>query len=563
MSLPNPKPFSMQSPDTLIELSGGNKQKLLQMVQVGSIDETSAVLAAMKIDKIRAAAQIEQAPQQTVFQNAFGLGAPPAPQAAPAGLGATPQGMQMANAAPAAMGAPAPQGPVQMASGGLTTLPLPDDMYDEQSFAGGGIVAFASGGQYEEQIKGLRENIKNPKFSYAEKQRATQELTRLLALPKSSGNIGLSGKALTSLDAASRAANVAAGYYDNTKGVNPDVYNYVAAQDLNIPRTTIPRTQGIPFPTPSTSSPAAPAAPAAVVPPPPPAVLRPRAPVGPSTATTPDDDYGLPKAPEAFDQTKNFDEILKMMGPAPKSTRMSAEEQAAQRNDDIGMALLSAASAGLSGGSKTFLGALGDAGKGAMPALTESAKERKARDREERQADFDQAKTEYGARGTAAAATRADQNTMREYGLNLAQAKAKNANDRETISIQRQQLANSASYTNFLKNKDSEAITRDAKIILDAGKANNMEDAKYLAWRATQVRSNAFGKPKDPLVVRKIAETAYDKQFAGGMKPEPKEGRAAWIANYASNIMAKDSDESDPTSNPYMKDADKVLGLSG
>jgi len=517
MSLPNPKPFSMQSPDTLIELSGGNKQKLLQMVQVGSIDETSAVLAAMKIDKIRAAAQIEQAPQQTVFQNAFGLGAPPAPQAAPAGLGATPQGMQMANAAPAAMGAPAPQGPVQMAGGGLTTLPLPDDMYDEQSFAGGGIVAFASGGQYEEQIKGLRENIKNPKFSYAEKQRATQELTRLLALPKSSGNIGLSGKALTSLDAASRAANVAAGYYDNTKGVNPDVYNYVAAQDLNIPRTTIPRTQGIPFPTPSTSSPAAPAA---VVPPPPPAVLRPRAPVGPSTATTPDDDYGLPKAPEAFDQTKNFDEILKMMGPAPKSTRMSAEEQAAQRNDDIGMALLSAASAGLSGGSKTFLGALGDAGKGAMPALTESAKERKARDREERQADFDQAKTEYGARGTAAAATRAEKSEAQKYGLTLAQFRQKVANDKAALELEQQKQKDMAPYYRAIgaaagRDNQGSMVDRYTNALVALKKDPNdiRAQSEITAIRETQGRSLGLGG--DRLTAAAAMKAAGDAQARG------------------------------------------------
>jgi hypothetical protein len=165
MALPNPKPFSIQSPDTLIEISGGNKQKLMQMVQAGTVDQTSALLAAMKIDKIRAAAQMEQAPQQTVMQKAF---APPAPPAPPAGLGAiapqgggmpAPQGMQMAQAAPSS------QAPVGMAAGGmaelpesndpyntnagggLTTLPIPDDMYDEHSFAGGGIVAFSSGGE--------------------------------------------------------------------------------------------------------------------------------------------------------------------------------------------------------------------------------------------------------------------------------------------------------------------------------------------------------------------------------------------------------------------------------
>ncbi|CAB4190298.1 hypothetical protein UFOVP1193_50 [uncultured Caudovirales phage] len=160
MALPNPKPFSMQSPDALIELSGGNKQKLLQMVQAGSIDQTSALLAAMKIDKIRSAAQLEQAPQQTVMQKAF---APPAP---PAGLGATPQGMQMAGG-PAPQGAPPmqmasappPMGMPQMAGGGLTTLPVPDAMFDEHTFANGGIVAFKDGATGKKRKKTLDDAI--------------------------------------------------------------------------------------------------------------------------------------------------------------------------------------------------------------------------------------------------------------------------------------------------------------------------------------------------------------------------------------------------------------------
>ena len=166
MALPNAKPFSLQSPDALIELSGGNKQKLLQMVQAGSVDQTSALLAAMKIDKIRSAAQLEQAPQQTVMQKAF---APPAPPAPPAGLGSLPPGGPAPQGAPPMAppqgappmqmaSAPAPQGMPQMAGGGLTTLPIPDSMLDERTFADGGIVAFAKAGSVDakaEQIKAL------------------------------------------------------------------------------------------------------------------------------------------------------------------------------------------------------------------------------------------------------------------------------------------------------------------------------------------------------------------------------------------------------------------------
>ena len=116
----------------------GNDQRLM----------TPATMLVMNEEaKLRNAA-MKQGQQPSVAAKALGF-APPTPQMSPAGLGATPQGMQMASAAPMAppQGAPAPQGPVQMAGGGLTTLPVPDYMFDEQTFANGGIVAFSKGGQ--------------------------------------------------------------------------------------------------------------------------------------------------------------------------------------------------------------------------------------------------------------------------------------------------------------------------------------------------------------------------------------------------------------------------------
>ena len=173
MALPSSKTYNLTiDPDALISASGGNKQKLLQMVQADQSKLVPATIAAKKIDDIRMAAQAEQAPQQTVFQKLFNL--PPLP-ASPGGLGAiapqgggmpAPQGMQMASAAPMPPqgGMPAsPAGlggmpPVGMAAGGMTelptsygleSLPIPDNMYNEESFAGGGIVAFAKGGSGE------------------------------------------------------------------------------------------------------------------------------------------------------------------------------------------------------------------------------------------------------------------------------------------------------------------------------------------------------------------------------------------------------------------------------
>jgi hypothetical protein len=180
------KPYSLQSPEQIAKDYGGNKQKIAEAMQMGIVDPTAGTMAGMFIDRMRSAAQMEQAPQQTVAQQVFtptasvapGIGAmpqggmqPPAP--APAGLGATPEAAMMAEQMPA----PAPEMPPQemppqemppqempmmaeggmvspyMSGGGLSDLPVPDDMFDEPAnggfddgYAGGGLVAFANGG---------------------------------------------------------------------------------------------------------------------------------------------------------------------------------------------------------------------------------------------------------------------------------------------------------------------------------------------------------------------------------------------------------------------------------
>jgi hypothetical protein len=52
--------------------------------------------------------------------------------------------------------APQPQAPMQMAEGGLAALSLPDDMFDEESYAGGGIVAFDEGGDVNTDMSRAR-----------------------------------------------------------------------------------------------------------------------------------------------------------------------------------------------------------------------------------------------------------------------------------------------------------------------------------------------------------------------------------------------------------------------
>lgn len=158
------RPFQVQSPQSVAEEYGGDKQKIAQAMQMGLVDPTAGVLAGMFIDRMRGAAMAEQAPKQTVAQQVF---TPPVPQMPPqgmqvpqqAGLGALPPGnapdMGAMAMPPMPEAAPAPEGPtVGMAGGGLSDLPIPDTMFDEpgnggfnDGYGGGGLVAFAAGAE--------------------------------------------------------------------------------------------------------------------------------------------------------------------------------------------------------------------------------------------------------------------------------------------------------------------------------------------------------------------------------------------------------------------------------
>jgi hypothetical protein len=176
------KPYNLQSPEQIAKDYGGNKQKIAEAMQMGVVDPTAGVLAGMFIDRMRSAQTQEMAPQQTVAQQVFTPPAPPAPPMGampPAGLGATPEAAAMGGAQPPMMGGapvppdmPAEEPPMGMAAGGLTTLPLPDNMFDEPDnggYASGGLVAFAEGGPAQEQDDGLYYgyNYRDPRANLA------------------------------------------------------------------------------------------------------------------------------------------------------------------------------------------------------------------------------------------------------------------------------------------------------------------------------------------------------------------------------------------------------------
>lgn len=168
------KPYSLQSPEQIAKDYSGNKQKIAQAMQMGIVDPTAGVLAGMFIDRMRSAQAQEAAPQPSVAQQVMGGPPAQAPLAPAGGLGATTPAMPpMApqgdvGMAPPPMGAPMeapmqapPQGmaaggmfdPPYMSGGGLSEIPLPDTMFDEDrsgSYADGGIVAFATGDEVEQ-----------------------------------------------------------------------------------------------------------------------------------------------------------------------------------------------------------------------------------------------------------------------------------------------------------------------------------------------------------------------------------------------------------------------------
>ena len=165
------KPFSIQAPEAIAKEYGGNKQKIASAVQMGIVDPTAALMAGMFIDRMRGAQMAEQAPQQTLAQKTFPQPLPPQ-QTPPVGLGSIPP--QLAGAP---QGAPSPQQQPGMADGGLVGLPLPDAMFNEESYAGGGIVAFADAGEVKaNKLKTLMRIVSSPDSTSEERRAAMAEL---------------------------------------------------------------------------------------------------------------------------------------------------------------------------------------------------------------------------------------------------------------------------------------------------------------------------------------------------------------------------------------------------
>lgn len=137
--------FDLLSAEKVAAKYGGDKRKIGEAARMGLVNPTVAVMAGMFIDRMRNAAIAEQKPSTTVAQDVMA----PAPATQMAGLGATPQA-QAAPQMPTQMAA-APSQTVSMAKGGLSSLPVDEDMFPDE-YAGGGIIAFQGGGDIDYRL---------------------------------------------------------------------------------------------------------------------------------------------------------------------------------------------------------------------------------------------------------------------------------------------------------------------------------------------------------------------------------------------------------------------------
>jgi len=394
MSASSPKPFSMQSPEHIAMEYGGNKQKIAQAVQSGLVDPTSGLMAGMFIDRMRAAQVQEQAPHQTVAQQVLGPQGPqggPPPQGGPQGgpppggpQGGPPPGGPQGGPPPGGpppppppQGGPPPQGPVGMAGGGLTTLPVPDYMFDEHTFAGGGIVAFSTGNEvggytYQDASRGINSSDPATRAMAAAWMRDYQtKQSKPYVAPD--------------LPPATENTNRLAGMY--AAATDPNATD----QQKNEARRAI-YAQGQEE---QTAPVAAPIAAPAVLPP----VATPRpnlATLAAATAKakntptpTPRPDLPTDAAATPVETLESAAARLKgLYGETPTPDKTSAEDKAARKKEDLWSALAQAGFSMMAGTSQNALTNIGEGLKAAMPTMQASLKERRADEKEERAQAF-------------------------------------------------------------------------------------------------------------------------------------------------------------------------------
>jgi len=276
-----------------------------------------------------------------------------------------------------------------MAEGGLTSLPVPDYMFDEHTFAGGGIVAFATGDEVSaraERLKVLMATMGNPNYlqnsTSAERQALSAEIDQLRRgkpyvapdLPPATEN--------TNLLAGMFSAATDTGATDEQRNAARQAI-YANAESQKQPEVITPAV-------------------APVVPPPPAAAPRPRVdfaarardvakaknvPIPTARPDLPTDAAATPaKKEETLEDMQA--RVKKLYGDVPTPDKTSAEDKAARKKEDLYSALMQAGFSMMAGTSQNALTNIGEGFKAAMPTMQASLKERRADEKEERAQAF-------------------------------------------------------------------------------------------------------------------------------------------------------------------------------
>lgn len=237
-----------------------SKEQLGRMAQMGMIDPQKAMMAGMMRDRV--AKEDTKPPTTTVAQDV---------------LGAAPQVQQPAQSQQMGMPqqAPAPQAPTQMAAtGGITSLPV-----QEQDYAGGGIVAFADGGDTDDGVahfydggttspmgrfvRGIGAATPEQQATYAAQQEQQARERALLARQNQLG--GLFGLSQQTPEQQAEYEQIQRELIANRKGLNGIAPNqtFPTVANPNAPVTGSLDTTGNPFYTPPADKTDASKAPAA------------------------------------------------------------------------------------------------------------------------------------------------------------------------------------------------------------------------------------------------------------------------------------------------------------
>ena len=544
MSAPAPKPFTLQSPEHIAQEYGGNKQKIAQAVQMGIVDPTSGLMAGMFIDRMRAAQAQEQAPQQTVAQQVLG----PRPSQMPpqGGLGGLPPGgpppgappRQMASAAPPP-GGPPPQGPVGMAEGGLTTLPVPDYMFDEHTFAGGGIVAFAKGDyvnfsnvtdamnalsvskdpQERAAAKAFIDNYNNPQQNTPTPAAPYDrgQYSWLGNLVRGQGALGpnaapeagsaadvvtnmLTGQGMTSTKPAPppTAAPPAApsGYQSNLSTVDLAPFDpnaSVPGADMGIGALTASLKQPT---TPLVSRTTPPTNIADII----------RSAATAKNVPTPTPRPDLPTDAAATPEVDPLDAYMKkfkdVVGDVPAPPGTSDADKAARKKEDMWSALAQAGFGMMAGTSPNALTNIGEGFKAAMPTIQESLKQQRADEKEDKKTQYEYALAQQGLKGKQLdyAVGRVDKAEA---------AKQKDAEDAENkrwhdLSIEEQKFETQARADEAAAQLKQSAINTDRMLL-----AQTPAPTTYATNAVTTYMAN-LGRPPKPGEREQVYNKALD-----------------------------------------------------